>query len=87
MEVLATGNQRRKIYKRNTDCKRSKIVAVCRWNDTSHRNPKDFTGKCTNELGKVAGYNRNLLHSYTLTTKDQKEKLGKQSYLPSHQKE
>ena len=30
---------------------------------------------------------RNLLHSYTLTTKDQKEKLRKQSHLPSQQKE
>ena len=30
---------------------------------------------------------RNLLHSQTLTTKYQKEKLGKQSHLPSHQKE
>ena len=30
---------------------------------------------------------RNLLHFYTLTTKDQKEKLRKQSHLPLHQKE
>ena len=30
---------------------------------------------------------RNLLHFYTLTTKDQKEKLRKQSHLSSHQKE
>ena len=29
---------------------------------------------------------RNLLHFYTLTTKYQKEKLKKQSHLPSHQK-
>ena len=29
---------------------------------------------------------RNLLHFYTLTTKDQKEKLRKQSHLPLHQK-
>ena len=43
-----------------------------------------------NEFGKVAGYKintQNLLHSYTLTVKDQKEKLRKQSHLPSHQKE
>ena len=41
-----------------------------------------------NEFSKVAGYSihRNLLHSYTLTIKDQKEKLRKQSNLPSHQK-
>ena len=30
---------------------------------------------------------RNLLHSYTLTTKDQKVQLRKQSHLPSHHKE
>ena len=30
---------------------------------------------------------RNLWHSYTLTTKDQKEKLRKQSHLPLQQKE
>ena len=29
---------------------------------------------------------RNLLHFYTLTTKDQKEKFKKQSHLPSHKK-
>ena len=56
-------------------------------------NPKDDTRKLLeliNEFGKVAGYklvHRNLLHFYTLTTKVQKEKLKKQSHLPSHQKE
>ena len=53
------------------------------------QNPKDATRKILeliNEFGKVAGH-RNLLHFYTLTTKDQKEKLRKQSHLPSHQKE
>ena len=30
---------------------------------------------------------RNLLHSYTLTTKDQKVKLRKQSHSPLQQKE
>ena len=30
---------------------------------------------------------RNLLNSYTLTVKDQKEKLRKQSHLPLQQKE
>ena len=30
---------------------------------------------------------RNWLHIYILTTKGQKERLGKQSGLPSHQKE
>ena len=39
-----------------------------------------------NEFGKVAGH-RNLLHFYTLTKKDQKEKLRKQFDLSLHQKE
>ena len=30
---------------------------------------------------------RNILHSYALTTKDQKEKLRKQSHLPLQQKD
>ena len=53
-------------------------------------NPKDATRKLLeliNQFGKVAGYKintRNLLHSYTLTMKDQKEKLRKQSHLPPH---
>ena len=56
-------------------------------------NPKDATRKLLeliNEFGKVAGYklmHRNLLHSYTLTTKDQKDKLRKQSHSPLQQKE
>ena len=38
-------------------------------------------------LQDTKSIHRNLLHSYTLTTKDQKEKLRKQSHLPSQQKE
>ena len=54
-------------------------------------NPKDATRKLLefiHEFGKVAGYkiNTQKLTAF-LTTKDQKEKLGKQSYLPLHQKE
>ena len=56
-------------------------------------NPKDATRKLLeriNEFNEVARYkliHRKLLHFYILTTKDQKEKLRKQSHLPSHQKE
>ena len=60
-------------------------------------NPKDATRKLLepiNDFGKVAGYNflytsfyTLSVHFYTLTMKDQKEKLSKQSHLPSHQKE
>ena len=55
-------------------------------------NPKNLTRKVLeliNELSKVAEYKliyRNLLHTYTLTMKDQKEKFRKQSHLPLHQK-
>jgi len=53
-------------------------------------NPKDATRKLLeliNEYSKATGYkinNINLLHSYTLTMKSQKEKL---SHSPWQQKE
>ena len=56
-------------------------------------NPKDATRKLlelSNEFGKVADYkimHRNLLHSYTLTMKNLKERLKKYSHLPLQQKE
>ena len=53
-------------------------------------NPKEATRKLIeliNEFGKAKLIHRNLLHLYTLTIKDQKQKLRKQSHLPSHQKE
>ena len=56
-------------------------------------NPKDATRKLLeliNEFGKVAGCKinaRKFLLSYTLTMKDQKEKLRKQSHSPLQQKE
>ena len=51
-------------------------------------NPKDVTRKLLepiSELGKVAGYKVNTNKS--LTTKDQKKKLRKQSHLQLQQKE
>ena len=51
--------------------------------------PKDTMRKLLeliNEIGKVAIYNR-MWHFYTLTIKDQKEKLRKQSHLALKQKE
>ena len=56
-------------------------------------NPKDTTRKLLeliNELVKLQDtklIHRHQLHIYTRTVKGQKEKLGKQSYLPLHQKE
>ena len=55
-------------------------------------NPKDATRKLLelmNELDKFADYKintRNLLYSYTLKMKDQKQKLRKQSHVQLHQK-
>ena len=51
--------------------------------------PKDATRKILeliNEFSKGAGYKINTQKSIALTTKDQKEKLRKQSHLPSHKK-
>ena len=56
-------------------------------------NRKDATRKLPeliNEFDKVAGaklMHRNILHSYTLTMKNLKEKLRKHSHLPLQQKE
>ena len=56
-------------------------------------NPKDALRKLPeliNEHGKLQVKKltqRNLLHFYTLTRKDQKEKFKKQLHLPSHKKE
>ena len=56
-------------------------------------NPKDATRKLLelmNELGKVSGYkinmNKYLAFLYS-NNKNQKEKLRKQSHLPSHRKQ
>ena len=58
-------------------------------------NPKNAVRKLLevdNEFSKVIGYkfnmvHRNLLHLYTLTVKNQKKKLRKQSHLSLHQNE
>ena len=60
-------------------------------------NPKDATRKLLELINEIKLQDtklqdtkliqRNLLHSYTLTTNNQKEKLRKQSHLPSQQKE
>ena len=56
-------------------------------------NPKDATRKLLviiSEFVKLQDtklIHRNLLHFYTLTTKDQKEKLRRQPHLPSQHKE
>ena len=53
-------------------------------------NPEDTTRKLLElimnlvKLQVTKLIHRNLLHFYTLTMKDQKEKFQKQSHLPSH---
>ena len=84
---------RRKINKK--DSKLDKKVTLSLFADDMilyTENPKDATRKLTvliNEFGKVTGYKINTQKSvafYTLTMKDQKEKLRKQSHLPLEQK-
>ena len=54
-------------------------------------NPKDATRKLLELINELMQdtklIHRNLLHFYTLTMKDQKEKLRKQPHLPLHQRE
>ena len=56
-------------------------------------NPKDTTRKLLeliNKFSKISSYKINTQKSIAFLhtkTKDQKEKLGKQSHLPLHQKE
>ena len=55
------------------------------------KNPKDDTRKLLElikELGKVAEYKINIFKSFSFLyiNNNKKEKLNKQSHLPSHQK-
>ena len=88
------GSQRRKRNKRNSDWKRrSKVLTVADDMILYIENPKDSIRKLLqliSELSKVAGYKTNTqksLHFYTLTMKNQKEKLRNQSHSPLQQKE
>ena len=88
------GNQRRKGNKWNPNWKgRSKTITNCRWLDIfcNPQNPKDATNNLfdlINQFGKVAENNTQKSTTFLYPNmKDQKEKLGKQSPLPLHQKE
>ena len=88
------GNQRRKRNKRIQIGKEEVKLSLFADDMILYiENPKDATRKLLeliNEFGKVADtklMHRNLLHSYTLTTKHQKDKLRKQSHSPLKQKE
>ena len=84
-------NQRRKRNKKNPNWKGSETTNVCRCHNTILENPKDATRKLlelNSEYGKAAGHKINT-QKFTafLHERNQKEKFGKQSHLPSHQKE
>ena len=86
------GNQRRKRNKRiQIGKKEVKVSLFADYMILYIENPKDATRKLLElinlvKLQHTKLIHRNLLHSYTLTMKDQKEKLRKQSHLPWHQK-
>ena len=83
-------NQRRKRNKRNPYWKRSKTVTIADDMILYIQNPKDAIRMllALNEFGKVTGYKvktqKSVAILYTLTTKDQTEKLN--NPLPPHQK-
>ena len=84
------GNQR-KWNKRNPDWKRRNLSLFADDMLIYVENPKDATRNLPELINEydITRYNmihRNLLHFYTLTAKDHKEKLKKQFHLPLHQK-
>ena len=94
MEVLATAIREEKEMKGIQIRKEEVKLSLFADDMILHlENPKDATRKLLeliNEFGKVAGYTinaQNLLLSYTLMTKNLKEKLRKHSHLPLQQKE
>ena len=86
-------NQRKEIKGIQIGKEEVKLVLFADYMTLYIENPKDAIRKVLefiNEFSKVEGNKRickNLLHFYTLTMKDQKEKLRKQSHLPPHEKE
>ena len=87
LEVLVIAIREDKEIKGIQTGKKEVKLTVCRWHD----NRKDATRKLEiiNEFCKILGYKINTQKStafYTITMKNQKEKFGKQSHLPSHPK-
>ena len=91
---LSHSNQRRKRNKSNPDWKRrSKTLAVCRWDDPLHKkNPKDSTRKLLeliNEYSKFAEYEINTQKSLAfLHTNNEKVEIEikKQFHSPLQRK-
>ena len=96
-ESPSHSNQKRKRSKRNLNWEKEEeeINLSLFANDLilCKENPKNTTRKqleLIQEFSKVTEYKlvyRNLLHSYLLTMKDQKEKLRKESHLPLQQQQ
>ena len=94
LEVLATAIREEKEIKEIQIGKEVKLSLFADDMILYIENPKDATRKLLeliNEFGKVAEYKikaqKSLAFLCTLTMKDQKEKLRKQSHLPSQQKD
>ena len=93
LEVLATAIREEKEIKGIQFGKEEVKLSLCADSMILYiENPKDVTRKqleLINEFGNVADrklMHRNLLQSYTLTMKDQKEKLRKESHTSLQQK-
>ena len=91
--IILNGEELKESSKRNPNCKRSKTVSVCRWNNSYTENPEDTTRKLLeliNKFYKVAGYKINIYKSiaflYTNNERSERE-IKKQFHLQSHQKE
>ena len=87
------GNQRQKRHKRTQTGKEQVKLSLFADDMILYiENPKDATSKLLeliNDFSKFSGYKINTqkyLVFYTLTKKDQKEKLKKQSHLPLQKK-
>ena len=89
MEVLATTIREEKEIKGIQIGKQVKLSLYADDIILYIKNPKDTARKLLEfiKLQDTKLIQRNLLHSYTVTTKDQKEKLRKQPNLSLHQKE
>ena len=89
LEVLATTIREEKGIKGIQTGKQVKLSLYADDMMLYIKNPEDAASKLLEfiKLQETKLIHRNLLHSYRATTKDQKEKLGKQSNLSLHQKE
>ena len=93
LEALATEIRKEKEIKRIQTGKEVKLSLFIEDLMLYIENPKDTPRKLLkfiNEFGNLQNIKlifRNWLRFYTLTMKDQKEKLRKQSHSPQHQEE